>query len=38
MLFLSIGVNSDVSQLSEVTQLVPDELVEIVDKVIGEEE
>lgn len=38
MLFLSIGIDGAPSQFSEVNQLVPEEFVQIVDKVIGEEE
>ena len=38
MLFLSIGINSSNPQLSETNQLVPEEMVEIIDKVLGEEE
>ena len=31
MLFLSVGINSSNSQLSETNQLVPEEMVEIID-------
>ena len=38
MLFLSVGINNSNPQLSETNQLVPEEMVEIIDKVLGEEE
>ena len=38
MLFLSIGIEGGPSPFSEVSQLVPEEFVQIIDKVIGEEE
>ena len=38
MLFLSVGVENTNSDLAQTTQLVPDELVEVVEKVIGMEE
>jgi len=38
MLTLSVGVDHEITQLSETSQLAPTELVEIIDKVLGMEE
>lgn len=35
LLMLSVGVDHEMEQLSETSQLAPTELVEIVDKVLG---
>lgn len=38
MLFLSVGVENTTSDLGKTSQLVPDELVDIVENLIGMEE
>lgn len=38
MLMLSVGVKNSSSHLSSTHQLVPEEMVEMVDKIIGKEE
>ena len=38
MLFLSVGVENTTTDLGQTSQLVPDELVDVVDSIIGKEE
>lgn len=38
MLFLSVGVENTTTDLGQTSQLVPDELVDVLDSIIGKEE